>query len=134
MKFHITAAENDSSCTSTTTSPNSKPITKNAKKIPTVTLSNGVQMPQYASGTAYRSGWLFRPDLAYRAIQHTLNAGINHIDTASSTDPKNQSDPSSAPPSHPDRINARTSSSRPRYSTHNFQVYYLREIRCISIQ
>jgi len=39
-------------------------------------------MPQYASGTAYRSGWLFRPDLAYQAIQHTLDAGIRHIDTA----------------------------------------------------
>lgn len=39
-------------------------------------------MPQYAAGTAYRSGWQFRPDFAYQAIPRTLDAGIRHIDTA----------------------------------------------------
>jgi len=39
-------------------------------------------MPQYAAGTAYRTGWLFRPDFAYRSINRALDAGIRHIDTA----------------------------------------------------
>lgn len=51
-------------------------------KIPTLSLSNGVEMPQYAAGTAYRTGWVFRPDFAYRAINRALDAGITHIDTA----------------------------------------------------
>lgn len=39
-------------------------------------------MPQFAAGTCYRKGWTIRPELAYEAVTHSLDAGINHYDTA----------------------------------------------------
>jgi len=39
-------------------------------------------MPQFAAGTCYRTNWNFRPEFAYPAVNHALDAGITHFDTA----------------------------------------------------
>jgi len=52
-------------------------------KVPTVSLSNGVEMPRLLLGTAFRNGWKqFYPEQTYRSAQMALESGMRGFDTA----------------------------------------------------
>ena len=52
-------------------------------QVPTVTLSNGVEMPAIAAGMAFLDPKdAFYPEQAYRSMALSLEAGMRHIDTA----------------------------------------------------